>query len=475
MTGRLQADSRQAQRRHEPGRNGDGAGQRDGEYDRDPIDVQRVDPHHLAWAKAREAAHRAVGECESQGPRGRRQQQGLNQQLADQTRAARTERAAHGELLTARRSARQQQVGHVDAGDQEHRDYRRAKQSDGRTHVTDQVLAQRDHFRAHALVRARVLLLDDRGDRIHLRLRLFDRDAVLQPTDDVPVAAGPDPRLVFLHGLRGVDVAIARSIFLEVRLEIIRHHARDEERTVIERDRLADDARIAVEVRSPEVFGEHDDAVVALGVLLGPEETAGERLNAKGVEEAFGDEHGLEHFGTLAAGVVEAVRIDAGELLEAGGPGAPVEEIAWRDVAAAGRVALPLKQRDDPFRIGVGKRAQQDLRDDAERRDRRRHAERKDADRGDRKAGLLAPLAEAVTQIVDRLQIGDVALANPERIDERSEGMPHDRRCEPARRAGGAAAESSPSHSRRHSSRSRAGTRRDASRTIESARWSDSV
>ena len=33
-------------------------------------------------------------------------------------------------------------------------------------------------------------------------------------------------------------------------------------------------------------------------------------------------------------------------------------------------------------------------------------------------------LPEAVAQIVDRLQVGDVALPDPERIDERSERMP---------------------------------------------------
>jgi hypothetical protein len=180
-------------------------------------------------------------------------------------------------------------------------------------------------------------------------------------------------------------------------------------------------------VRSPEAFGEHHDFVVALGMFFSPEEASLERLDAEDVEEAFRDEHGLEYFGTLAAGVVEAVWLDAGQLLEARRPSTPVEKITGRNILSTRVGGVTFKQREEALGFLIGKRAQQDLRHDAERGDGRGHAEREDGDRRDRKAGLLAPLAEAVTQIVDRLQIGDVALAHPERIDERSECVTDDR------------------------------------------------
>ncbi len=64
-----------------------------------------------------------------------------------------------------RSAAGEQQVGDVDARDQQHGDHRAAKQRDGRPHVADQVLAQGDHLGAHVLVGARILVSPCRSRR----------------------------------------------------------------------------------------------------------------------------------------------------------------------------------------------------------------------------------------------------------------------------------------------------------------------
>ena len=55
----------------------------------------------------------------------RRQHHALDQQLADNARARRADREAHGDLTLARGGARQQQVREVGAGDQQHEPGRR--------------------------------------------------------------------------------------------------------------------------------------------------------------------------------------------------------------------------------------------------------------------------------------------------------------------------------------------------------------
>ena len=57
---------------------------------------------------------------EAGGPAEQAEQDALGEELPDQPRAAGAERRPHGDLARARLRARQQQVRHVDAGDQQH-------------------------------------------------------------------------------------------------------------------------------------------------------------------------------------------------------------------------------------------------------------------------------------------------------------------------------------------------------------------
>ncbi len=81
---------------------------------------------------------------------------------------------AHGQFLLPRHAARQQQIGHIDAGDEQH-------ESDGAQQEPEhldsfrrqKVILQRLDFGAPALVALRINLRDMRRHRIHILLRLL--------------------------------------------------------------------------------------------------------------------------------------------------------------------------------------------------------------------------------------------------------------------------------------------------------------
>ena len=77
-------------------------------------------------------------------------------------RASGAERGAHGELALPRRRPRQQQVGDVGARDQQHEGHGAGQDEERRTHVTGQLIAQRDDARRPAGVEVREHLRQSR-------------------------------------------------------------------------------------------------------------------------------------------------------------------------------------------------------------------------------------------------------------------------------------------------------------------------
>ena len=110
------------------------------------------------------------------------QEDALGQELPQETPAAGAQRGAHRDLAVPRRHAGEEQVRHVDAGDEQD-EADGAEQDEQRVpRVSDEGLVEGDHGSAHALVRVRVLR-QPIGDGRHLLARALDRDAGLQPPD----------------------------------------------------------------------------------------------------------------------------------------------------------------------------------------------------------------------------------------------------------------------------------------------------
>ena len=129
---------------------------------------------------------------------GDRQDEALDQQLTDEPPAAGAERRADADLALARARAREEQIGDVRAGDEQHdRDRAEQHQHPRLGARADEVIAQRPHACATVLVPVGMGRLERRSDLVHLRLRLLERDARLQSRDalqvDAQVVRVPNP------------------------------------------------------------------------------------------------------------------------------------------------------------------------------------------------------------------------------------------------------------------------------------------
>ena len=105
-----------------------------------------------------------------------------------------------------------------------------------------------------------VLLAQARGERIHLLLRLLQRDAILQAghygehrgiTGVLHHVARDDPPRIHSRGHAGV--------FRHVNPEVRRQNPYDEALLTVHLDALAEHGRIAAESSLPQSIAEHDD------------------------------------------------------------------------------------------------------------------------------------------------------------------------------------------------------------------------
>jgi hypothetical protein len=136
--------------------------------------------------------------------------------LLEYATASRAQCGTDRQLLSARERTREEQVADVGAGDQQNERDRAEQHDERHPDVANNQLLQRDHRRAPARICLRVLALEARRDRAHLRLRLLDGGAGFHPRDDLRI-------VVVAH--RAIGVAVR-----ERHPEIARRHRRRRDR-----------------------------------------------------------------------------------------------------------------------------------------------------------------------------------------------------------------------------------------------------
>ena len=109
------------------------------------------------------------------------------------------QRASDRNLAFARSHPRQRQVGEVRARDQQHEPDRRQQHPQRALHVADDAVVKWREIYPHSGIRVGILLLQPRGDDIHLGLHLRDANAGFQMSD-----GAEDAELAVLHLLRRV-------------------------------------------------------------------------------------------------------------------------------------------------------------------------------------------------------------------------------------------------------------------------------
>ena len=188
----------------------------------------------LSGATATSPATPASARRTPSAPPARREQERLDEELADQPPARRAERAPNGELPVPRRRLRQEQVRHVRARDQEQEPDRAQQDQQRRARrARERVLERHGHPVLEQIVALLVrLFVDPPRDRADVAIRLRDRHAVAQARDRAVVVRRP-ARVLAVQlgghpeiGLRGetepgrqhADDGKDRSIDLQVRL-----------------------------------------------------------------------------------------------------------------------------------------------------------------------------------------------------------------------------------------------------------------
>ncbi len=201
---------------------------------------------------------------------------------AHQREAAGAKRRAHREVTRRPGGPRQHQVRHVGARDQQHQPHRAEQHPERPADAAHHLLVRRHQLHAPPRVRVGMLLRQFRGNRVHLGLRLRDRLAGRQPSDDPvhPVRAREQRPGVERERRPQLHLAIARG-----ELEPVRHHADHFERLTIELQRLARHVRAAAEPALPGAVADDREPLVPGQFFLVGEDAADHRLHAKDAEE----------------------------------------------------------------------------------------------------------------------------------------------------------------------------------------------
>ena len=320
------------------------------------------------------------------------QQRPFDEQLADERRAAAAEGSADRELALAPKRAREQQVGNVEAAQNEQHGCCAKKEVEGARVVARVVRPQVEQFDAMAGMARGKGLGDAGSDGLQLSFRLADLHTRPQPSVDVK-GPGRARAEVWCRAVdRQVEVRLGRE--LQSR---IRQHADDLVGLVIERHRSADRSRVRREQALPPGIGQDRHARSAL--VSGVERPAQTRDIPQHVEEIRGDPLDGDGFRAFPAqnsprsGFVRRVFRQSPLCL-------PVPDVRAGD--SLGRQPGPRRgglNGDQLVRIGQGQRPPQLRVDDAHHCDGRRAAERQGEQSGERERRLAAQRADAVTHI----------------------------------------------------------------------------
>ena len=239
----------------------DGGGRRRAEDAQVDADVR--DPRQSRGEPRDDPAHAEIREPDADRGARHREHEPFDEQAAHEPPAARAEGRTNPHLPAADGGAREHQVRHVRARDEQHERDRAEQHQHPQLDPPDEVLAQRDHADAPARAPLGVLRVERLGHTVHLLRGLLDRHTGLETRDRdevvVPVAAA---HLVLVaEPDRHVD--FRRLVAADRIREAARHDADDLPALLAEVDRPADDVRRAAEAALPEAVAQDGDVMLA--------------------------------------------------------------------------------------------------------------------------------------------------------------------------------------------------------------------
>ncbi len=216
-----------------------------------------------------------------------RQDQTLDEELADQTPSAGPERRAHGNLALTSAGASEQQVGDVGAGDEEHDAYRGEQhhhpRSDARTH---EVIVKRPDTKLVEPAPARVGGGNRVGDAGQLRLRLREGDSRFQPCDAVQVDADAAPARSLVRRNNVGDQQFGRPQGSDRIGHVWRQDPNHLVAVAVEPNRPPNHIVSPAETLAPEDIAHDGNAIASIDFVFGGEDAASCGPNPKHIEES---------------------------------------------------------------------------------------------------------------------------------------------------------------------------------------------
>ena len=299
----------------------------------------------------------------------------FRQQLPNEPPSARAQRRPHRHFPLPREPAREQEIRQVRARDEENRSGRQKEQPEHRSHLTDDELLVEIDLHAAPGVLLRISGRELARDRIRFRLRLSQagiRLQMAQRNQKARIASRCDPGKV-RHRKPDFDIRIERV------LERGRNDAHHTVGLAVENQFLVREIGIAIQALTPELLVDDRDLRRA-GLIFSWRQRAAENWSEmENFKKIRGNERAPNAIGALAAGQVDALRLESGQVLERMHLLSKVLQLGHGEAVAISRRG-GRKEVDQSRGIVIGQRAKKDRIDDAEDGGVRADAEREGED-----------------------------------------------------------------------------------------------
>src|SRR6201987_1353996 len=288
--------------------------------------------------------------------------------------------------------AREQQVGNVDASDQQNEPDSCKQHEQGGTNIQDDLVLHVNYVRADTGVGIRILFFQASGDGFHLRACLLERHTRFQPRDR------EDPRMPVAIIWKGFRPRLKRDKYL-CRLQKLKSgwkHADEGMRLRIENNRFAQPIPGAAKAALPERVADHGDGRPTRTVFFGQKSAARHRDDSEKRQKPGSDASRDETHRFTCAGECEVREIGRFQGLEGAAliPPVFVVQIGGRSDRRELRVAFD--DEKDTRGITKWERPEQDSVDDSKDRSVRADTESERQNRNNRKARILQEHPDAV-------------------------------------------------------------------------------
>ena len=206
-----------------------------------------AEPWDALRFESEQGFHAPRGQQQSEQAADDAENEAFGEKLANQTSSPCAKRGAHGNLGLPGRRLREEEIGDVDAGDQQHEPDRAEKHQHCLANVSDHRFVQLHSGEVEAFIAVRILSREPRTNGLDLCFHLLDRHSGSCPADhcEIPGAALLDGEVIGIFD-RCPDLTARRE------REPLRHHADHLIGHAVERDAPPDDAGFGSEPLAPQ-------------------------------------------------------------------------------------------------------------------------------------------------------------------------------------------------------------------------------